>query len=161
MRKMMGGAVLYCDGTVFALVADDELYFKSDTVNEGAFEAEGLGKFEFTGKDGKIATMNYRHAPLDSYDDPDAMRQWALLGIEAGQRAPEENEKQEEKALAQRLYQLIQTGGPSVRSLEVRKTKAATPCELDGTIAVTVFDQQFDPAFAIDGCGYGVGEQRT
>jgi DNA transformation protein len=88
MRKMMGGAVLYCDGIVFALVDGGDLYFKSDAANEAAFEAEGLGKFEFTGKDGTIATMNYRRAPLDVYDDPDAMRQWARLGIEAGERAP-------------------------------------------------------------------------
>jgi len=88
MRKMMGGAVLYCEGIVFALVDDGDLYFKSDATNEAAFEAEGLGKFEFTGKDGTIATMNYRRAPLDVYDDPDAMREWARFGIEAGERAP-------------------------------------------------------------------------
>lgn len=88
MRKMMGGAVLYCDGTVFALVSESDLYFKSDAQNAGAFEAEGLRKFVFAGKDGKIATMNYRAAPLNAYDDPDAMRRWARLGIEAGLRAP-------------------------------------------------------------------------
>jgi DNA transformation protein len=32
--------------------------------------------------------MNYRRAPDDVYDDADAMRQWATLGIEAGLRAP-------------------------------------------------------------------------
>ena len=88
MRKMMGGAVLYCDGTVFALVSDSDLYFKSDGDNEQLFEAEDLEKFEFASKDGKIGTMNYRSAPLDVHDDPDAMRQWARLGVEAGMRAP-------------------------------------------------------------------------
>jgi len=67
---------LYCDGTVFALVDKGDLYLKSDAANEGAFEAKGLGKFEFTGNDGKIAAMNYRRAPLDVHDDPDAMREW-------------------------------------------------------------------------------------
>lgn len=93
IRKMMGGAVLYCEGIVFALVAEDDLYFKSDATNEGVFEAEGLGKFEFTGKDGKIATMRYRRAPLDVYDDPGAMREWARLGIEAGERAPKKKRR--------------------------------------------------------------------
>ena len=93
MRKMMGGAVLYCDGTVFALISDSDLYFKSDGDNEQFFEAEGLGKFELTGKDGKIGTMNYRSAPLDVHDDPDAMRQWARLGVEAGMRAPKKKPK--------------------------------------------------------------------
>lgn len=97
MRKMMGGAVLYCEGIVFALVDESDLYFKSDATNEGAFEAEGLGKFEFTGKDGKIATMNYRRAPLDVYDDPDAMREWARLGIEAGERAPKKKSRKKSR----------------------------------------------------------------
>lgn len=92
MRRMMGGAVLYCEGVVFALVDDGDLYFKSDTVNEAAFEQAGLGKFTFEMK-GKTGSMNYRRAPLDVYDDPDAMRQWAQLGIEAGGRAPEKKKR--------------------------------------------------------------------
>ena len=67
MRKMMGGAVLYCEGIVFALVDEGDLYFKSDSVNEGAFEAENLGKFEFTGKDGTIATMKTAVATFSPY----------------------------------------------------------------------------------------------
>ena len=30
--------------------------------------------------------MNYRRAPQDVYDDPDAMRRWAALAVEAGLR---------------------------------------------------------------------------
>jgi DNA transformation protein len=32
--------------------------------------------------------MNYRLAPEDVYDDPDALREWASLGVAAGLRAP-------------------------------------------------------------------------
>ncbi len=35
---------------------------------------------------GKTGTMNYRRAPLDVYDDIDAMQHWARLGLEAGLR---------------------------------------------------------------------------
>lgn len=97
MRKMMGGAVLYCDRTVFALISESDLYFKSDAENAGEFEDAGLGKFEFTGKDGKIGTMNYCAAPLDAYDDPDSMRQWARLGVEAGLRAPKKKPRKKKK----------------------------------------------------------------
>jgi len=100
MRKMMGGAVLYCDGTVFALVDKGDLYLKSDAANEWAFEAKGLGKFEFTGNDGKSAAMNYRHTPLDVHDDPDAMREWARLGIESGERAPKKKPRKKKRQLA-------------------------------------------------------------
>jgi DNA transformation protein len=34
LRKMMGGATLYCDGTIFAIVADDTVWFKSDAVSD-------------------------------------------------------------------------------------------------------------------------------
>ena len=40
-----------------------------------------------TFKDGKVDSMNYRRAPADVYDDADAMRDWAALGVAAGQRA--------------------------------------------------------------------------
>ena len=39
-----------------------------------------------TFKDGKVDVMNYRRAPQDVYDDPDAMRRWAALAVEAGLR---------------------------------------------------------------------------
>lgn len=95
-RAMMGGATLYCDGTIFAIVSrDGDLYFKSDAANEGVFEEAGLEKFSFE-MNGKQGSMNYRRAPLDVHDDPDAMRQWARLGIEAGERAPKKKRKKRE-----------------------------------------------------------------
>ncbi len=30
--------------------------------------------------------MNYRRAPQDVYDDPEALRRWAALAVEAGLR---------------------------------------------------------------------------
>ena len=96
-RNMMGGATLYCDDTIFAIVSrDGELWFKCDAENEAVFEEAGLEKFTFEMK-GKAGSMNYRHAPLDVHDDPDAMRQWARLGIEAGERAPKKKKRAKKK----------------------------------------------------------------
>jgi DNA transformation protein and related proteins len=86
MRRMMGAATLYCDGIVFAVV-EDEIWFKSDAESDAAWDAAGCERFTFTESNGQIATMNYRRAPADVYDDPDAMREWAGLAIGAGQRA--------------------------------------------------------------------------
>ncbi len=36
---------------------------------------------------GKPGSMNYRRAPDDVHDDPDAMRRWARPAPEAGMRA--------------------------------------------------------------------------
>jgi DNA transformation protein len=87
MRRMMGGATLYLDGTVFAILIDDGIWLKSDAEADAIWDSEGCEKFSFTFKDGKVDVMNYRRAPLDVYDDPDAMRRWAALAVEAGMRS--------------------------------------------------------------------------
>jgi DNA transformation protein and related proteins len=87
MRKMMGGATLYLDGAIFAILVDEGLWLKSDSEADAIWDAEGCEKFTVTFKDGKVDVMNYRRAPLDVYDDPEAMRRWAALAVEAGLRS--------------------------------------------------------------------------
>ncbi len=87
-RRMMGGATLYLDGIVFAIVLDDALWFKSDVAADARWDAAGCARFTYARKDGTIATMNYRRAPDDVLDDADVLRQWAALAVEAGRRAP-------------------------------------------------------------------------
>jgi DNA transformation protein and related proteins len=86
-RAMMGGATLYLDGTVFAMVDADALWFKADKESDAIWDAAGCARFTYVMK-GKSGSMNYRRAPDDVYDDPEAMQQWARLALEAGQRAP-------------------------------------------------------------------------
>lgn len=85
MRKMMGVAVLYLDGTIFAVV-EDEIWFKADAESAAIWDAQGCDRFTFTEKDGTVQTMNYRRAPADVYDDAEAMQHWAALAVEAGRR---------------------------------------------------------------------------
>ncbi len=85
-RRMMGGATLYCDGTVFAIVAGDALWFKADKASDATWDAAGAERFTYPRKDGKIASMNYRRAPTDCYDDPDVLRDWAAHAVAAGRR---------------------------------------------------------------------------
>ena len=87
MRKMMGGATLYLDGTIFAILDEDQIWFKSDAESDAVWDAEGCERFSITFKDGRIDTMNYRRGPLDVYDDPEAMQRWARLAVEAGLRS--------------------------------------------------------------------------
>lgn len=86
MRKMMGGATLYLDGIVFAILDEGEIWLKADAESDAIWDAEGCEKFSVTFKDGKVGTMNYRRAPQDVYDDPEAIRRWAALAVEAGLR---------------------------------------------------------------------------
>jgi DNA transformation protein len=59
-RAMMGGATLYLDGTVFAIVATDLLWFKADKTTDAYWDALDAGRFSYE-RDG-VATMNYRQA---------------------------------------------------------------------------------------------------
>jgi DNA transformation protein len=86
MRKMMGGASLYLDGTIFAVLDEGEIWFKADAETDAAWDAQGCERFAVILKDGKAGTMNYRRAPAEVYDDPEAMQRWAALGLEAGLR---------------------------------------------------------------------------
>lgn len=87
-RAMMGGATLYLDGIIFAIVADDLLWFKADADSDAAWDAANCPRFTFRMGEGREGSMNYRRAPDDVYDAADALRSWAALGFAAGQRAP-------------------------------------------------------------------------
>ena len=85
-RAMMGGRTLYCDGVVFAILVDDALWFKADAASDAIWDAAEAQRFTYA-RDGGTATMNYRRAPDDCYDDADEFRRWARLALEAGARA--------------------------------------------------------------------------
>ena len=87
-RRMMGGATLYLDGTVFAIVADDALWFKADKLSDALWDEAGCTRFTYAFSNGFSGSMNYRRAPDEVHDDDEAMRHWAALGLEAGRRAP-------------------------------------------------------------------------
>lgn len=92
-RAMMGGATLYCGGTIFAIVSHDHvLWFKADATSDAMWDEAGCARFTYD-MNGKIGSMNYRRAPDDVYDDADELRRWGTLGLEAGQRAPAKKSK--------------------------------------------------------------------
>ena len=93
MRKMMGGATLYLDGVIFAILDEGELWFKADAETDAIWDAQGCERFSVTFKDGRVDVMNYRRAPADVYDDPDEMRRWASLAVEAGLRGAAKKRK--------------------------------------------------------------------
>ncbi len=87
-RHMMGGRTLYLDGIVFAIIADDDLWFKADAASDAIWDEAGCPRFTYTMGEGRTGTMNYRRAPDEVHDDPEALRRWAGLALEAGRRGP-------------------------------------------------------------------------
>jgi DNA transformation protein len=86
-RRMFGGAGLFIDGLMFALVIDEVLYFKTDDETKAAFDAEGLKPFTYT-RSGEAATLtNYRRAPERLLDETDELVAWALKAVAVARRA--------------------------------------------------------------------------
>ncbi|HVG50738.1 MAG TPA: TfoX/Sxy family protein [Xanthobacteraceae bacterium] len=81
VRRMFGGAGIFCDGLMFGLVFDGAIYLKIDDDTIPAFEREGSKPFVYTrakspGRVGK-ASLNYWRMPERLYDDPEELAQWA------------------------------------------------------------------------------------
>jgi DNA transformation protein len=85
-RSMMGGATLYLDGTVFAILVDGELWLKADAETDALWDAAGCPRFTFE-MGSKPTSMNYRRAPDEVHDDAEAMQHWVRLAVAAGARA--------------------------------------------------------------------------
>ncbi|MEM8771698.1 MAG: TfoX/Sxy family protein [Pseudomonadota bacterium] len=86
IRKMFGGAGVYCDGVIFAIADDEDVWLKVDDVTRAEFEEAGLNPFEVEMK-GKTGTMSYYKPPAEIYDDEDALRCWTTLALGAASRA--------------------------------------------------------------------------
>lgn len=98
-RAMFGGWGLFREGRMFALIADDTLYLKTDERTRPAFAAEGLAPFLYE-RPGKTVSLGYHQAPPDALDDPGALRTWAMRAHEAALRAPAPRRKGRPRKIA-------------------------------------------------------------
>jgi DNA transformation protein len=83
VRRMFGGAGIFADGTMFALVHDGVTYLKADERNAPDFEREGLGPFTYMRKGERASLSSYRRMPDRLYDDPDELAGWARAALAA------------------------------------------------------------------------------
>ncbi len=81
VRRMFGGAGVYCDAVVFAFIDDDTLFLKTDEGARAAFESEGMGPFTYLTKDGPGTLMSYWRAPDRLLDEPDEIVLWARRAL--------------------------------------------------------------------------------
>ena len=81
VRRMFGGAGIFCEGLMFALVFDGAIYLKVDETSIPEFERENSRPFVYTraksaGRVGR-ASLSYWRLPDRLYDDPDELAVWA------------------------------------------------------------------------------------
>jgi DNA transformation protein len=86
VRRMFGGAGIYAEGRMFALVSDGVIYLKADAHNAPAFEREQLEPFTYATSTGRRGVMSYRRMPDRLYDDPDELAIWARAALAAAAR---------------------------------------------------------------------------
>ena len=86
-RAMFGGWGVYCDGLMFALVANDELYLKGDDQTQAEYAAASMAPFIYENpKATKRVEMSYYAATAEAMDDSSELLQWARKGLAAAAR---------------------------------------------------------------------------
>jgi DNA transformation protein len=85
VKRMFGGFGIYSAGLCFAIESGGEVFLKVDRQSEPSFSAAGSSPFVYNAK-GKAMTTSYWRLPAAAHDEPDELRRWAELGLEAARR---------------------------------------------------------------------------
>jgi DNA transformation protein len=85
-RPMMGGAILYADGRIFAaLMGEAGLHLRAKGALAEELAAAGAAPFVWTSpKTGQTQRMGYWSLPEAALDDPGAACEWARASLVAG-----------------------------------------------------------------------------
>lgn len=73
VRQMFGGYGLYNDGLFFAIIVDDELYFKADYIGAKYFAESGSVQFSYLNKN-KIVKLSYWKVLPEVLEDSDLLK---------------------------------------------------------------------------------------
>jgi DNA transformation protein len=86
VRRMFGGAGIYADGVMFALVSGGLIYLKADGASIPEFERERCAPFAYGTKTGRRAIMSYWRLPDRLYDEPEELARWAQRALAIARR---------------------------------------------------------------------------
>jgi DNA transformation protein len=87
-RRMFGGYGIFEGGLMFALVADDIVYFKTDAACQAVFEAVDSEPFVYVAK-GRPVRMSYWRCPVAAETDPHLLVHYASIALAAARRVQE------------------------------------------------------------------------
>lgn len=92
VKRMFGGAGVYADGRMFALLADDAIFLKTDDALKQALADEGCGPFIWEPSSGPRAgekvAMSYWRLPDAALDDAELAVAWARKALAAAKAKP-------------------------------------------------------------------------
>lgn len=82
IRRMFGGAGVYQDGVMFALLADDQIFVKADDALRADLSAEGGAPFLYLrSSDARPIDLGYVSLPSSAMDDPEEAVAWAIRAL--------------------------------------------------------------------------------
>ena len=87
VRRLFGGAGVFADGVMFALVASEAIFLRVDDESVADFEREGAAPFSYRTGEGRRVMKSYWQLPERLYDDEDELAQWARRAHDAARRA--------------------------------------------------------------------------
>lgn len=79
-RAMMGGQTLYSEGKVFAIVGDDQLWFKGSNELAQWYLSRGSKKFSYI-KEGEEQGMNYFLVPEEIIESKSNLQEWLDVAL--------------------------------------------------------------------------------
>ncbi len=82
-RAMFGGYGIYQEDRMFAIVVNDQLYFKVGDKNRKDYQKLGSKPFTYRSR-GKTVTMSYWEVPADVLDDRREIALWAEKALGVG-----------------------------------------------------------------------------
>lgn len=85
-RRMFGGYGLYNDGLIFAIIADDTLFFKVDDTTRPTYEEYEMEPFTYE-KQGKKYALGYYEVPVDVLESGDLLQEFVDTACAVSRRA--------------------------------------------------------------------------
>jgi DNA transformation protein and related proteins len=85
-QSMFSGVGLYAGRTFFGLIANDVVYFKTDSESKAEYEVQGMMAFRPHGDDSVV--MSYYQVPEHVLEDTDLLRGWAERAIAVARAKP-------------------------------------------------------------------------
>src|SRR5436309_8633346 len=86
LRRMFGKTGVFCDGVMFAVVADNTLYFRVDDHNRETFkEASSSPPLNYA-KGGAMIDLSFWRVPERLFDESDELVTWARAALAAARR---------------------------------------------------------------------------
>ena len=80
-KAMFGGHGVYKGDTFFAIIVDDELYYKADASTQKDYRSLGSEPFHYSRKDKMAVTMSYWKLPVEVMDDRQELLEWTEKAV--------------------------------------------------------------------------------